>query len=109
MKYNKQAYLGLLGLLGLIGIPTQNYALFGFFGFFGFFGLLRIHEDETFHKHTTHAATHAFTISTIGLAITMTLTAMLENISVAMIGIAITFALQIITYSTLLHIYENNE
>jgi hypothetical protein len=107
MKKNKLAYLGLLGLLGLIGIPTGQYALFGFFGFLGFLSLLRTKNDELLQENIAKAAANGFVISTIGLAITMTLVATFESITVAMFGIAITFVTQILTYAFSLSWYEN--
>lgn len=106
MKKNKLAYLGLLGLLGLIGIPTGQYALFGFFGFFGFLSLLRTKNDELLQVNVGKAATNGFIVSTIGLAITMVLVAALETVAVAVIGIAITFVTQMLTYTSTLSWYE---
>jgi hypothetical protein len=106
MKKNKLAYLGLLGLIGLIGIPTGQYALFGFFGFFGFLSLLSIDNDELLQKNIGKAATNGFVVSTIGLAITMTLVAILETITAAMIGVAVTFVAQILVYTFTLSWHE---
>jgi hypothetical protein len=106
MKKNTFAYLGLLGLLGLVGIPTGQYALFGFFGFFGFFSLLRTKNDELLQENVSRAAANGFAVSTIGLAITMVLVATLETITVAIIGIAATFVVQMLTYTFTLSWYE---
>jgi len=106
MKKNKLAYLGLLGLLGLIGIPTGQYALFGFFGFFGFLSMFRTKNDELLEVNVGKAATNGFIVSTIGLAITMVLVATLESITVAVIGIAATFAAQMLAYTFTLSWYE---
>ena len=99
MRKNKLAYLGLLGLIGLLGIPTGNYGLFGFFGFFGFLSLLRTKNDELLEANIGKAAANGFMVSVIGLAVTMALVATLETVTVAMIGVAVTFVAQILTYT----------
>ena len=107
MRKNKMALLGLLGLFGLIGIPTQQYALFGFFGFFGYLLFLRIKNDELFEKNIHKASKNGFIVSVIGMSITIVLVALLEKMDVAMIGLAVTFFLQMLTYSISVSIYEN--
>lgn len=106
MKKNKLAYLGLLGLIGLLGIPTGNYGLFGFFGLFGFLGLLRTKNDELLEQNIGKAASNAFMVSVVALAATMALVATLETVAVAMIGIAVTFVAQILTYTFSISYYE---
>lgn len=106
MKKNKMALISLLGLLGLLGIPTQQYALFGFFGFFGFLGLFKIKNDELLKENIGKASANAFIVSLVGLSITMVLIAILETMTVAMIGVAVTFVLQMLTYTFSLNIYE---
>lgn len=107
MKKNKVALLGLMGLLGLFGIPTGQYALFGFFGFFGFLGLLGSKNDELLEKNVGKAATNAYIVSILGLSITMVLVALLETVSAAMIGVAVTFVFQMLTFTFSLQVYEN--
>ena len=107
MKKNKLAYLGLLGLIGLLGIPTGNYGLFGFFGLFGFLGLLRTKNDELLEQNIGKAASNAFMVSVVALAATMALVATLETLAVAMIGIAVTFVVQILTYTFSISYYEH--
>ncbi|NBD73483.1 DUF3796 domain-containing protein [Patescibacteria group bacterium] len=107
MKKNKLAYLGLLGLIGLLGIPTGNYGLFGFFGLFGFLGLLFTKNDELLEQNIGKAASSAFAVSVVGLATTMALTATLESIDVAMVGVAATFVAQILTYTFSISWYEH--
>jgi len=106
MQINKLVYLSLLGLLGLIGIPTGQYALFGFFGFFGFLSLLRTKNDELLQENIGKAASNGFIVSTVGLSTTMVLVATLETITIAMIGIAVTFVVQMVTYTFSLSLYE---
>jgi hypothetical protein len=107
MKKNKLAYLGLLGLIGLLGIPTGNYGLFGFFGFFGFLSLLRTKNDELLEQNINQAAANGFMVSVIGLAITMALVATLETVTAAMIGVAVTFVAQMLTYTFSITRYEH--
>ena len=107
MKKHKLAYIGLLGLIGLLGIPTGNYGLFGFFGFFGFLSLLRTKNDELLDANISKAAANGFMVSVIGLAVTMALVATLESVSVAMIGIAVTFVAQMLTYTFSISLYES--
>ncbi|MFT4244005.1 MAG: DUF3796 domain-containing protein [Candidatus Woesearchaeota archaeon] len=106
IKKNKMALLGFLGLLGLLGIPTQHYALFGFFGFFGFFALFTVKNDELLKENIRRASTNGFVVSLIGLSITMALVAIFESIDTTMIGIAVTFVAQILTYSFSIGFYE---
>lgn len=106
MKKNKMALLSLIGLFGLVGIPTQQYALFGFFGFFGFLSLLRLKNDELLKENIYKASTNAFLVSIISISITMVLVVILETITAAMIGLAVSFVLQMLTFNFSLAIYE---
>ena len=106
MKKNKMALLGLLGLFGLLGIPTGQYALFGFFGFFGFLSLFLVKNDELLRRNIEKASTNGFIISLICLSITMVLVAIFETMDVAMIGVAVTFVAQMLTYSFSIGFYE---
>ena len=106
MKKNKMVLLSLLGLLGLLGIPTQHYGLFGFFGFFGFLSLFNLKNDEFLQENVSKASKPAFVVSLIGLSLTIVLVPVLETITVAMIGIAVTFFLQIFTFIFSLMMYE---
>lgn len=106
MKKNKMAFLGALGFIGLLGIPTGNYALFGFFGFFGFFTFLRTKNDELWQENIGKAATNGFIVSVIGLSTTMALVAILETIAAAMVGIAVTFLVQMLAFTFSINFYE---
>jgi hypothetical protein len=106
MKKNRMALISLLGLLGLIGIPTQQYGLFGFFGFFGFLSLFNLKNDELLQENIGKASKHAFIVSLIGLSLTIALVPVLETMTVIMVGIAITFCLQIFTFIFSLLMYE---
>ena len=106
MKKNKISLLGLFGLIGLIGIPTGNYGFFGFFGFFGFLGLLSLKNDEMLRENIGKAAKNSFVVSLLGLATTIVLIATLESLEIASIAIAITFVVQILTFTFSLSLYE---
>lgn len=107
MKKNKLAYVGLLGFIGLLGIPTGQFGLFWFFGFFGFLYLLRAKNDELLDANIGKAASNGFIVSIVCLSLTMALVATFESISIAMIGIAVTFVAQMLVYTFSLGWYEN--
>ncbi|QGU00661.1 hypothetical protein SYNTR_2067 [Candidatus Syntrophocurvum alkaliphilum] len=99
-------YLGFLGLLGLLGLVFDNYGLFGFFGFFGLLGLSHIKSDELFEKNLAIAGLYAFIVSLICLSILMVLVVTIGSLEVAAIGVAITFVLQVLTFTFSFNIIE---
>lgn len=106
MKKNKFAYLGFLGFLGFLAIPLGQYGLLGFFGFFGYFSLFFVKNDELLEANVRKASANAFLVSVFGLSITMALVAVLATVDVAMLGLALTFAAQMLTYSVFIFVYE---
>ena len=68
--------------------------------------MLRTKNDELLEVNIGKAAANGFMVSTIGLAITMVLVATLESITVAVIGIAVTFVIQMLAYTFTLSWYE---
>jgi hypothetical protein len=101
-------YLGFLGLLGLLSLITDNTGFAGFFGFFGFFGFSTITPDERFQSNVNKAAKNAFIPSILGFAITTTYVTLSRNVLGFAAGFALTFAVQILTFSFSLQYYESS-
>ncbi|HZK24119.1 MAG TPA: DUF3796 domain-containing protein [Oscillospiraceae bacterium] len=89
---------GWLGLLGLLGIFTDNVGFFGFFGFFGFWGMAKIKDDELLRKNLHKAGFNAFVVSLASLAAAIAGVAVVKTLEAAVMFIAVTFVVQIITF-----------
>lgn len=106
---NKLGYLGLLGLLGLLGIITDNRAFLGFFGFLIYFRYFTVIPDELFKDNVKKAATYAFFIGIVVMAITIAFTTILKYKTILLIGMLMSFSVSLFVFTILLVTYEFKE
>ncbi|MDW7672553.1 MAG: DUF3796 domain-containing protein [Bacillota bacterium] len=106
MRKGKLRYLGLLGFVGLIGVFIGEPGLYGFFGFFGFFAVTFQQQDELLEQNLNKAGMNGFVVSMLGLALAIMIVALSHSFQWLPLMVGIVFALQILTFTISLLIYE---
>lgn len=106
---NKLGYLGLIGVLGVLGIITENKGYLAFFAYFVFFRYFTVRYDELFQLNVQKAATPAFFTGLIAQLLTITTTALTNNMSYLVKGLALSFSISTAVFIIRMVVFEYKE